>query len=369
MKKLIFVNILFFSAVSWAFAQQLPLYSNYFFTPYMYNPAMSGKSGDTELSFVHRRQWTGVQGSPETSAIGLNGSVENMKWGYSIYAFNDQTDIVNRTGFYGNYAYHLRFSEKGTLSFGLGAGYLNNRIDQSAINVPDDTDPLLYPTLGGGVFDINAGVNMKISNFSLGFSVPQLFAAPIKYSENYAGPVQYNLIRHYIGTVQYDFMFSGNKNILSPFVMVKFADQVTPQVDAGLMFNMTEYFHVGAAFRSDYAVTGNVGVHFTDHLTFGYAYDFSLSEYGYTLGNSHEFMLQYRFGNSKKTDKLENEIKKLKDKQRKQQDDYEQMMDEKLEEFKDEIDLEQQKRDEQLKEDLKSGAIVVPAGAATAGGF
>lgn len=360
MKKILIFTIVLYTSVS-SFAQQLPLYSNYFFTPYMYNPALSGKTGDTELSFIHRRQWTGIQGSPETSAIGLNGGVDGQKWGYSIYAYNDQTDIVSRTAFYGNYAYHLRFSETGKISFGLGAGYLYNAIDQAAIRVKDPTDPLLYPTTDAGVLDISAGINLQISDFQLGFSAPQLFAAPVVYSENYDGPVQYNLIRHYIVTTQYDFKFSGKKNVLSPFIMVKMADNVQPQVDAGLMFNMTEFFFVGATYRSDYAVTANAGVHLTDALTFGYAYDFSINEFGYDLGNSHEFMLSYGFGGSKKTEKLENEIKKMKDKQRKQTDDYEEMMNDKLEEFKDEIELEQQKNNEQLKKDLESGAVAIPA--------
>lgn len=368
MKKILIFTIALYTSVS-SFAQQLPLYSNYFFTPYMYNPAQSGKTGDTELSVIHRRQWTGIQGSPETSAIGLNGGVDGEKWGYSLYAYNDQTDIVSRTAFYGNYAYHLRFSETGKISFGLGAGYLYNAIDQAAIRVKDPTDPLLYPTTDAGVLDITAGINLQISDFQLGFSAPQLFAAPVVYSENYAGPVQYNLIRHYIVTTQYDFKFSGKKNVLSPFIMVKMADNVQPQVDAGLMFNMTEFFFVGATYRSDYAVTANAGVHLTDALTFGYAYDFSINEFGYDLGNSHEFMLSYGFGGSKKTEKLENEIKKMKDKQRKQSDDYEEMMDDKLEEFKDEIELEQQKNNDQLKKDLESGAVVVPVtGGGTQGG-
>ncbi len=368
MKKILIFTIALYTSVS-SFAQQLPLYSNYFFTPYMYNPAQSGKTGDTELSVIHRRQWTGIQGSPETSAIGLNGGVDGEKWGYSLYAYNDQTDIVSRTAFYGNYAYHLRFSETGKISFGLGAGYLYNAIDQAAIRVKDPTDPLLYPTTDAGVLDITAGINLQISDFQLGFSAPQLFAAPVVYSENYAGPVQYNLIRHYIVTTQYDFKFSGKKNVLSPFIMVKMADNVQPQVDAGLLFNMTEFFFVGATYRSDYAVTANAGVHLTDALTFGYAYDFSINEFGYDLGNSHEFMLSYGFGGSKKTEKLENEIKKMKDKQRKQTDDYEEMMDDKLEEFKDEIELEQQKNNDQLKKDLESGAVVVPVvGSAQNGG-
>jgi len=209
---------------------------------------------------------------------------------------------------------------------------------------------------------------LKIADFSLGFAAPQLFAAPIVYSDNYAGNVQYNLINHYIATAQYDFKFAGDKNVLSPYVMVRMANNVAPQVDAGLIFNMTDFFYVGAMYRSDYAVTANVGVHLTDQLTFGYAYDFSTSEFAYAMGNSHEFMMSYAFGGSKKTDKLENEMKKMKDKMNKQSTDYEEMMDEKLEEFKDEVELEQQKRDAQLKKDLQNGTVVVPSGGGNQGG-
>lgn len=362
MKKLSLITLILSLAVTSAFAQQLPLYSNYFFTPYLYNPATSGLGGDLELTFIHRRQWTGIQGSPETSALALNGAVESQKWGYSLFAYNDQTDIVSRTAFYGNYAYHLRFSETGSLSFGLGAGYMRNNINIAAINVPDDSDPLLYPNLDGGTFDISFGLNLRISDFQFGFAAPQLLAPSVVYSENYTGPVQYNLIRHYIGNVQYDFKFSGDKNVLSPFIMVKMADNVEPQFDAGLMFDMKDVFFVGAAYRTDYAVTANAGVHLTDKLTFGYAYDFSLNEFGYDLGSSHEFMLSYKFGNSKKTDKIENKVKKMEDRLRKQEDNYEEMIDEKLEEFRDEIELEQQKANAEFqKELLNNPDIISPA--------
>ena len=359
MKKTIIITLVFTLAITSAFAQQLPLYSNYFFTPYMYNPAMSGQASDVELTFIHRSQWGGIQGAPETSAIGLNGAVESQKWGYSIYAYSDKTDIVSRTAFYGNYAYHLRFSETGSLSFGIGAGYLRNNINSAAINVPDDSDPILYPNLTGGNFDISAGLNLKIADFQFGFAAPQMLAPAVTYSNNYSGPVQYSLIRHYVGTVQYDFNLNGDKSTLSPYLMVKMADKVEPQFDAGLMFDMKDIFFLGAVYRSDYAVTANVGIHFTDKMTFGYAYDFSLSEFGYDLGTSHEFMLSYKFGGSKKTDKLENEIKKLKDKQRKQGDSYEDMVDEKLEEFRDEMELEQQKQNAEFQKELLNNPTLI----------
>lgn len=338
-------------------AQQIPLYSNYFFTPYIYNPSRSGTEGYTEATLLHRRQWTGIQGSPETSALGVNGSLNEEKVGWSIYGFADQTDIIKRLGVYGNYAYHLKLSDKSRLSFGLGAGYLNNSIDIDGIRAKDQGDVFIITNGDRGTFDLNFGINLKLADFQIGAAVPQLVGQPIRYAETSSANVSYSLLRHYVFNAQYDFKFAGEKNVLSPMVMVRAAKNVPVQVDAGLMFAMKELGYVGAMYRSDYAVTGNVGINLTEQLTIGYAYDFSLNEYGSDLGTSHEMMLTYRFGNNRRNERLENEIKKLKDKQRKQQEETEEIVDEKLEEFKDEYKRE-------LEKEMKEAADAAAAQAA-----
>jgi type IX secretion system PorP/SprF family membrane protein len=360
MRNKLIITAFLAAIVSGVHAQQLPLYSNYFFTPYIFNPAMSGYSGVTEVVLTHKRQWTGVQGAPNTSALAINGDLSDMKFGWSVYAYNDQTDIVSRSAIYGSYAYHVRFSEKNLISFGLSAGYLNNAIDQSAINVEDEFDPLLNANLNnGGKFDINFGISLRLGDFMLGASVPQLLAPTISYSDNFDSPIQYQLLRHYIVHTQYDLRFQNDRMKLSPFIVLRAADNVQPQVDAGLMFDYTEYFFVGAAFRSSYAVTGNVGVHLTENITLAYAYDFSTSEFAYTLGNSHEIMFRWRFGKSKKDKRLENEIKKLKDRQNRQADETEEIVNERLDEFKDEIRRDNAKTMEEQKKEIMNEVMVM----------
>ena len=359
MKKLS-IAILFLAAAFTTKAQQIPLYSNYFFTPYIYNPAYSGTSGVTEATILHRRQWSGIQGSPETSALALNGSLNDQKIGWSVYGFSDQANVLQQLGAYGNYAYHVRLSESSTLSFGLGAGYLNQTIDQSAIRAKDPGDAFTVVAPNRGTFDLNAGISLRIADFTLGAAAPQLLAQNINYSENGDG-INYNLIRHYMINAQYDFKFNGDKQVLSPLIMVRAADQQVPvQIDAGLLFNLTEYGYIGAMYRSDYAVTGNIGVNLTENLTFGYAYDFSLNEYGSSFGTSHEFMLTYRFGSNKDNERMENELKRLKLQQRKQRDETEEIVDEKLEEFKDtyrsELQKEMEEQRKKMQEEMQNNA-------------
>lgn len=319
-----------------ATAQQIPLYSNYYFTPYVYNPATSGIKGYTEATIIHRRQWTGVQGSPETSALAINGSLNEEKVGWSVYGFSDKTDIISRMGIYGNYAYHISLSENAILSLGLAGGYLANNIDVANIRAQDEGDVFIITNGNRGTFDLNAGLNLRIADFQLGAAAPQLIGQSIEYAETPDRAVQYNLLRHYIFNAQYDFKFNGDKRVLSPLVMVRAAKNVPIQVDAGMIFNLKEIGYIGAMYRSEYAVTGNLGVNLTQQLTVGYAYDFSLNEYGSQLGTAHEFMLTYRFGDNRRNERLENEVKRMKQQQRQQGEETEELIDEKLEEFKDE---------------------------------
>lgn len=331
-KRYIISALLVLAGFSKISAQQLPLYSNYYFTPFIYNPSQSGTDGSTELNLLHRRQWTDVQGSPETSALAINGSLNEQKVGWSVYAFRDVTDIVSRTGIYGNYAYHLKLADKTTLSFGLGAGYLNNAIDQSAIRSKDVESIITVTTDNRGNFDLNTGASLKLADFTLGIAIPQILNPSIEYTQNTELPINYSLIRHYVVNATYDFRFKGQDNILTPILMVKAAKNVPVQVDVGAIFNLKDYGYVGAMYRSDYAVTANIGLNLTDELTLGYAYDFSTNTFASSLGTSHEFMLRYRFGSDKKTARMERDLKKLKAELRKIRTQTEETVDERIEE-------------------------------------
>ena len=180
MKKLVFTLALVVG--SWTVqAQQLPLISNYLNTAHLFNPAFSGLDGKTEITVLNRRQWTDIQGAPETQFMAFNGNREDLKFGYSGYAFNDVTDIVSRAGFYGSYAWHVKFTDQNSLSLGLGAGYVNNTINVGGIRVQDDLDPVLFSALNRAKFDLNFGFNLKFGDFSFGAAVPNILAPKVDF--------------------------------------------------------------------------------------------------------------------------------------------------------------------------------------------
>lgn len=350
-------------------AQQLPLYANYFFAPQITNPAVSGADGYSELTTMHRQQWQGMEGAPETSALLFNGALNKERIGYSVYAYTDKTDIVSRSGIYGNYAYHAQLSESSVFSFGVGAGYVNNSFDMASVRVKNEGDPFLVPANQNGTLDMTLGVNLRVADFNLGLSVPQLLNPTITYSNNFDGPVAYHLIRHYIARTQYDIQVQKDRMVLSPMVTVRAAAYVKPQVDAGLMFDMKEYGYVGAMYRSNYAATLNAGVHLTPMLSLGYAHEFSTNTYASYLGMSNEFILSYKFGDNKRNERLEAEIKRLKDKQRNAAQETEKLLNERFEEFKDEIGAAQSAELERQKNELRQEGMQFQEAGAQNGGL
>jgi type IX secretion system PorP/SprF family membrane protein len=360
---------LFVAQAGMASAQQLPLYSLGFFAPQINNPARSGSKDGGSLTTAHRQQWMGVEGAPETSMLAFNSALNKEKIGFGLYAYNDVTDIVHRSAIYGNYAYHVQLADNTSLSFGLGLGYVSNSLDMASIRVKNADDPYLIPANNGGSLDLNVGVHLQASGFGLGFSAPQLLAPAISYSKNYDEPVEYQLIRHYTAQAQYDVTWQKGKMVLTPLVALRSAGLGIPmQVDAGALFNHKDFGYVGAMYRSNYAVTAQAGVHLTPLVSVGYGYDFSTNTYATTLGTTHEFMLTYRLGNNKAGERMEAEIKRLKDAQRKQMDQQENFINEKFEEFRDEIRTAQKAELEKQKASIAADVAKQTAAAAAKGG-
>jgi len=135
------------------------------------------------------------------------------------------------------------------------------------------------------------------------------------------------------------------------------------------MFNVTEYGYVGALYRSNFGASAQLGVHLTPLLTLGYAHDFSTNEYATSLGMSNEFILTYRFGDNKRNDRIEAEIKRLKDKQRQADQNGEKLLNEKFEEFKEELEAANKKQlAAQSEEIAKVTALKLQEAGAQAGG-
>jgi hypothetical protein len=84
---------------------------------------------------------------------------------------------------------------------------------------------------------------------------------------------------------------------------------------------------------------------------------------------SNEFILSYKFGDNKRNERLEAEIKRLKDKQRSSAQETEKLLNERFEEFKEEMGAAQAAELEKQKEALKAEGLQLQEAGAQNGGL
>ena len=102
-----------------SFAQQLPQFTSYQLSPFLYNPAYAGVDETTQLNAVIRSQWDGVREAPQSDILSGYGLLRNKNMGLGATAFKDVAGADSRRGISLSYAYHLILKNNTSLSLGL----------------------------------------------------------------------------------------------------------------------------------------------------------------------------------------------------------------------------------------------------------
>jgi len=76
-------------------AQQIPLYGQYFYNPFIYNPAFTGSDDVANVYLIHRAQWLDMPGHPTTTALTLDGAIKPKKIGVGVSIYSDKTDFTD----------------------------------------------------------------------------------------------------------------------------------------------------------------------------------------------------------------------------------------------------------------------------------
>ncbi|MFT5512075.1 MAG: type IX secretion system PorP/SprF family membrane protein [Bacteroidia bacterium] len=294
------------------YAQQVPLYSQYYFNKFIYNPALTGHSGSTQASLIGRNQYTGIDGF-QTAAATIDGQVSDGKVGLGLYIVNDATMLQTQNSVYGNYAYNIALSDDNTLSLGFALGVLSNRFNTENIISNDPNDPALrlLNARPGAVMDASIGANLKLGDFQFGVSVPQFLGSTQEFSDLQESSVLLDMQNHIMVMASFD-IWSGDDFKLQPLVMLKNTKNAPGQFDINLIADWVNKGWLGAAYRDGYGVTAMAGLRIADKLKFGYSYDWSIGDYSQALGGSHELMLGIDLSSKNEDKATQEEMDRLK---------------------------------------------------------
>ena len=293
--------------ISESFGQQVPQYSQYIFNPVFINPAYAGYKQQLYLQSYYRKQWTGVNGSPETFAVAGDTYLEESQLGVGAQFLTDKLGAQRTVAAYGNVAYHLRLTKTKYLSFGVGAGVVNSQLDGSMLNPDIDGDPsvplskerMTYP-------DLKLGLFLYDEKFYAGIASDQMLASVFDFDK---GDVMVKPDPHLYLTGGYHFDLNYNFSLV-PSIMYMDDFKAPARMDLNAALILNDMFWLGAGYRfgidmpgreiqdglkKSAAVLGMVQVQLKEGLRLGYAYDHTVSGFSVGAFTTHDISIAFLF--------------------------------------------------------------------------
>lgn len=271
-------------------AQQDPQYTQYMYNTMTVNPGYTGSAGMFGATLLHRSQWTGLDGAPQTQTVTIDTPV-GQRVGLGFSAINDKLGPSNELYLEGNFSYTLNFSHDLKLAFGLKAGMRSLSVDWTKGRYYDNTDVLLNNNIDGKIKpSVGAGLYLYTDKWYAGVSVPNF----LRY--DYYDDVKEALLSdrlHYYAIAGYVFDLSDNLKF-KPAAMAKFVSGAPVTVDVSANFLIQEFVTLGVSHRIDDSVSALAGIQITKSLYAGYAFDYTVTDLNKYNNGSHEIILRFQ---------------------------------------------------------------------------
>src|SRR5688500_10758688 len=130
----------FFTA---AYAQQYPVFTQYYFNELVINPAYAGSHVQLSATAMYRNQWVNFPGAPKTINFSTHTSLMKNKIGVGLMVNHDEIGSYKNDHIYLSYAYKIHLQEA-TLAMGLQAGINLLGADFSNLDLSQPSDESFY---------------------------------------------------------------------------------------------------------------------------------------------------------------------------------------------------------------------------------
>src|SRR6185369_12805723 len=78
------------------FCQQLSFNSQYYLTPLIYNPALTGVPDEAKLFITHKEQWASIPGTPFTNTAMFDSPLKKKKVALGMSLHNESRGIMKK---------------------------------------------------------------------------------------------------------------------------------------------------------------------------------------------------------------------------------------------------------------------------------
>lgn len=325
---LVFTTLLvsLFSATSFSQRLSLPIYSDYLTDNYyLVHPSMAGASNFNKVRLTARQQWFDVDNAPSLQTLSVNGRI-NDKVGLGGMLYSDSNGRFSQQGAYATFSYHLMFSRStadiNQLSFGLSAGVIQDRLDQTGLNIFGNPDPAIDGSQRSETFfNIDVGASYFFLNFFAHVTFKNLL--PQQHSV-FSEIFEIENQRQYLASVGYTINKPGSLWIFEPSIFYQHREALNQsnidlnakayyQLNTGQVWGGISYRRAldGLEFTAPGSETQSENMQYiSPFIGFNYkkfmvAYTYSHQSFNQVISNSgfHQITLGYDFGENRKRQK------------------------------------------------------------------
>ncbi|HMG91335.1 MAG TPA: PorP/SprF family type IX secretion system membrane protein [Chryseolinea sp.] len=313
MKKHYLLSILsFLLAIHFSSAQTPgPLYRQFYFNPYLFNPAYVGINDAMEVNLVHRQQWTNFKDAPVTTGVSLQfPTSERVSLGLNIHS--DKQVLLRNTNFMATFGYVVPIASNQSLRFALSGGVGLNKLDLTAEEM-NTNDPTILNATGNNFYvDGNFGVVYSISGLRLGFALTDLFTSNAFNGENF-NKFEFSNLRNRLFSASYRFNLDPmGKVALEPYALFRQTqDGIQDYWEVATLVHFKENIWTGVSYNQNNGLALFLGANIKEKFRFGYSYEFPPFSSGFNSGSSHELHLGIRFGKKSQRTASKSASKKL----------------------------------------------------------
>ncbi|WP_425392264.1 PorP/SprF family type IX secretion system membrane protein [Ekhidna sp.] len=296
---------------------QDPQFSQYYAAPLYLNPGLVGINQKGRMGVNYRSQWPNLDANFETFSAYFDYHFEDYYSSAGIIFTRDQEGIagLNSTSIGLQYAYQLQLNYKWTFRPGVQAAYYIRDLNFDKLTFGDqfDNTGLVRPTTGE---TFNTGLNAQFFDLSFGGVLynPDLWLGAalhhvLEPNQSIAGgnaplPKRFSLHGGYRiplnpGSTRTGL---GERSITPSFNYRTQGD--FDQLDLGAYFTLDPIlvglWYRGIPIKNLDGVVNNEAIIFmigmqTNRATFGYSFDYTISDLGIGTGGAHEISIAYSF--------------------------------------------------------------------------
>ena len=280
-----------------AMSQQDPQYTQYMYNTTNINPAYAGSRGSLSIFGLHRTQWAGLDGAPQTNAFSINTPIGDSKVGLGVNFINDKLGVMDENTISIDFSYTLDLGGQhnaNKLSFGLKGSANMLNVAYSKLLTYNPNDPRFAQDISGEFTpNIGAGIYWHNDRTYLGASIPN-FLETTRYDDNVQSTMRQSMHYYFMG----GHVFDLNPTLkFKPAFLLKAVKGAPLQADVTANFLIHDKFTLGAAYRWDAAWSALAGFQITDGLFIGYSYDSDIKALKNYNNASHEIFLRFELFN------------------------------------------------------------------------